>query len=284
MKIQITLCLLLILALSQPGKVRQLPYPATIPCFVSLIDRYWESENYLYLKLPEIEGTLYCDKHDQPYHITSIRSAFTDGLPLRFCHKDLHVVSVILPSTSEIRAYLSTYPKVDRLDIDSIKSRCQHSVCHSFSYYRKEFFQFLKDSFGIEKRDYPLAYGCEARAGVVAKFLDQRMKLKSYKLFIDGRIQYSCRNSVYNWVGHTLNIIPTRRSKKTELLVFDPFSLEKWMSLDGFLKMLSDNGSSGLKYHLTDPSVFVSYRQYDKGVLDQGFCYSKTIFRSMCGE
>jgi hypothetical protein len=283
MKLQITLCLFLCLALSHPGKIRQLSPTETIPHCISLIDRYWESGDYLYLKLPEIEGTLYISKHEHPDHTKNIVSAFSHGLPLQFSHKGHCILSVCLPTSAEVQAYLATYPCIGKLNIDSVKSRCNSQNCYSFAYFRKSFFQFLKDSFAIEKRNYPLDYGCEARAGVIAKFLDQCLNIKNYKLFIDGHIQYPCKNTVYTWVGHTLNIIPARRGKKTELFVFDPFSLEKWVSLEGFLKLLADNGSSELHYHLTDPSVFVSYRQYDKGVLDKGFFYSGMIFRSICG-
>jgi hypothetical protein len=282
MKTQLMLCLFLILFSSNNRIYKRSAIPESGPSVISLIERHWQVGADLYVKLTEYTRILHFNTRALPHLGKNILEAYLDCRPMRFFPREDRLIAAVFAGKHESDAYLSTLDHIRVLELKDLNTPAS-ITCPSpaFRVWNQMFARFLKDSFGSGRQLATLSWGCESRAGIIAKFLGQALHLRHYKMFLEGHIIYRHGHAIHNWSSHVVNLLPLSRGKDVRLLVFDPFTLDRMMDLEDYLRLLSKNGSRLIEYSITEPDVFILYRQHGLGVMDRNYYFSGTIFRSL---
>ena len=229
-----------------------------------------------WLELLDVKGT---KVNTNKAYAQLLDSAYRLALPLEFCLIGKKIRRIRKLNIDEQFNYLRAFKpirfyKLENLIQNDKVNQC-FEICESHQFYRylKAHFHSLKlTNFNI---------GCEARAGIISKYLEENSDLQQYKIFINGELKFKTPNANYAWAHHVLNLLPIDSKNRVVYYVFDPFILGGLSELSTVLKQFEKSGSMHIDYRITDANVFMCLMQQPIGIIDEESRYSKTIFQQL---
>lgn len=229
-----------------------------------------------WLELLDVKGSKY---NANKAYARLLDSAYRLALPLEFCVVGKEISCIRKLNIEEECNYLKAFTPIQFYKLENLIQNDHDNQCFEICE-RYQFYKYLKGHFhSLRLTDFKI--GCEARAGIIAKYLEEKSDLQHYKIFINGELKFKTHNASYVWAHHVLNLLSINRNNRVVYYVFDPFILGGLSELNTVLKQFEKSGSMHINYRITDANVFICLMQKPIGIIDEESRYSKTIFQQL---
>lgn len=241
---------------------------------VSLIDDMGVTHGVVKLRLMEFPFPVRCPQSDSLVY--KVRSAYLNGLPLKFfiCGDSLcHIAS---PSRTEYSAY-------NRLLIPLLPVAISSQNYTPFNPLNltRSFASYFYRTYQLPMSQIDQSACCEIRAGVVARYLRNTFNLTTYKLFFKGRLHWRNRSVDYNWSNHVVNLIPCLIGNTKQLLIFDPFDETPIRTYEEYIHKMIRLGSIIQDTYITHEDILCLNFPSKKGISDIGFINSDQLMTDL---